>query len=209
MMSRKLLVSMAVVCLVILLLPGCKPKAKNENNGTQTVATEQSKPAPQVMTPDQLIQRGSYLVTTMGCHDCHSPKQMGQNGPELNPAILLSGYQADARLPKVDKRVFKIGWVLLTDNLQAAAGPWGVSFAANLTSDPSGIGSWPEENFTRALRQGKYKGVETGRTLLPPMPWENFTTCTDEDVKAIYAYLKSTKPIHNVVPLAIAPEDIK
>ncbi len=98
---------------------------------------------------------------------------------------------------------------MLTGDLTSAVGPWGVSFAANLTSDPTGIGSWTEENFKRALKEGKYKGMPGGRTLLPPMPWQNFANISDEDVSAIFAYLKSTKPVKNVVPAPIPPDQLK
>jgi hypothetical protein len=83
----------------------------------------------------------------------------------------------------------------------------GVVFSANISSDPSGIGSWPEENFIRAMREGKYKGLENGRPLLV-MPWVNFAKFTDADIKGMYAYLMKTEPVNNVVPLVIAPEDI-
>lgn len=56
-----------------------------------------------------------------------------------------------------------------------------------------------------ALRKGKYKGLENARDLLPPMPWFNFSHLTDEDLKAMFAYLKSTKPVNNVVPPPIPP----
>ena len=79
-------------------------------------------------------------------------------------------------------------------------GPWGVSFAGNITSDVTGIGRWSEEQFKRAIQEGKFKGLEQGRGLLPPMPWQNYASLTDEDVKAIYSYLKTTKPIRNIVP---------
>ena len=47
--------------------------------------------------------------------------------------------------------------------------------------------------------------TKTPRTLLPPMPWEDFSNLTDDDVKAIYAFFMTTKPVHNIVPAAIAP----
>jgi hypothetical protein len=90
----------------------------------------------------------------------------------------------------------------------AAAGPWGVSFAANLTSDESGIGNWTEEQFFKAIREGKSKGMDNTRPLLPPMPWENFKNLTDDDLRAMFAYLKSTKPVRNVVPAPIPPTEL-
>ena len=78
--------------------------------------------------------------------------------------------------------------------------PGVVSFAGNLTSDETGIGNWTEEQFKKAITQGKYKGLDNSRPLLPPMPWPQFSMLNDADVKAIYTYLKSTKPVRNVVP---------
>jgi hypothetical protein len=177
-----------------------------------TNCSNNPKPAPQAVvepTAEQLIQKGEYLVTIMGCNDCHSPKKMGPQGPEIIPELMLSGYPSDRPLLKVNAAALKEGWVLLNGDLTSAAGPWGVSFAANLTSDPTGIGNWTEENFKRALKEGKFKGMPGGRILLPPMPWTNFANIKDEDVKAIFAYLKSTNPVRNVVPAAIPPGDVK
>jgi hypothetical protein len=89
----------------------------------------------------------------------------------------------------------------------ASAGP-GADFFCNPTSGPTGIGNWTEENFMRALKEGKFKGLPGTRTLLPPMPWANFANISDEDVSAIFAYLKSTPPVKNVVPEPIPPSDI-
>ena len=97
------------------------------------------------------------------------------------------------------------GCALLSMDLTAAVGPWGTSFAANLTSDESGIGNLTEEQFKRALTKGLYKGLEGSRPLLPPMPWQNFKDIKDEDVHAMFLYLQSTKPVANVVPAPIPP----
>ncbi|HEX2534173.1 MAG TPA: c-type cytochrome [Chitinophagaceae bacterium] len=153
---------------------------------------------------DPMVQRGKYLVTIMGCQDCHSPKRMGPHGPEPDPALDLSGHPQNQPIGKIDPETLK-SWVLFNHNATAMAGPWGVSFAANLTSDPTGIGSWTEEQFFKAIRQGKYKGLDNTRPLLPPMPWPQYARASDEDLRAIFAYLKSTKPVQNVVPAAIPP----
>jgi Cytochrome c len=197
MKTDKMFIYATMVCVSLLFLSGCKGKSKTESTDLR------------VLTPEQVVQRGDFLVATMGCNDCHSPKRMGAQGPEVIPELMLSGYQAGKPLPEIDKNALQKGWLLLTADLNAAVGPWGVSFAANLTSDQTGIGNWPEENFIRAVKQGKYKGMEGGRTLLPPMPWQDFEKSSIEDIKAIFAYLKSIKPVSNVVPLAIAPQDIK
>jgi mono/diheme cytochrome c family protein len=157
---------------------------------------------------EDIVKRGEYLVTIMGCNDCHSPKKMGPRGPEIIPELLLSGYPSDRPIVRFDNPMIKNGFAMFYPDLTAGAGPWGVSFAANLTPDQTGIGTWTEEQFKKALTQGKSKGLEGARMLLPPMPWFNFTNMKDEDVSAIFAYLKSLKPVSNVVPPPIPPDQM-
>jgi hypothetical protein len=168
-----------------------------------------SKPSNQDLSGDQLVQRGEYIVTTLGCSDCHSPKRMGERGPEVIPELNLSGYPADRPLTQIDTPVLRKGWILFQPDLTAAVGPWGVSFAGNITSDATGIGNWTEENFIRAMKEGKFKGLEGARSLLPPMPWQNYGKMNEADLRAIFAYLKTTKPVHNVVPAMIPPDEIR
>jgi len=146
------------------------------------------------------VERGRYLVTIGGCNDCHSPKKMGPQGPEIIAETMLSGYPSGRPLAAFDTSLAKRGIAQFNEDMTAAAGPWGVSFAGNLTSDATGAGSWPLENFKTALRHGKFKGVETGRSLLPPMPWFNYAKMSDADMEAMHAYLKSTRPVRNVPP---------
>lgn len=161
-------------------------------------------------TPSEdIIKRGEYLVQISGCNDCHSPKKMGNNGPELIPELLLSGYAKNTPLPEANKKDLGLGMASFAPDLTAAIGPWGTSFAANLTPDSTtGIGSWTEAQFKIALTRGKYKGQESGRQLLPPMPWFNYVNMKDEDIKAVFSYLKSIKPVSNAVPLPLSPEKI-
>lgn len=156
---------------------------------------------------ESLVQRGRYLVTIMGCNDCHSPKIMTPHGPQIDSVHMLSGHPATLPVPKVDVTELQ-SWVLFNHNLTAFVGPWGVSFAANLTSDETGIGNWTEAQFFKAIREGKYKGLDHSRPLLPPMPWNMYSNATDEDLRAIFAYLKSTPPVSNRVPAPIAPDQI-
>ena len=70
------------------------------------------------------------------------------------------------------------------------AGPWGVSFTANLTPDKeTGLGNWTEEMFITTMRTGRHQGK--GRPILPPMPYQFIATLNDEDLKAVFAYLQS------------------
>jgi mono/diheme cytochrome c family protein len=152
-----------------------------------------------------LVKRGEYLVNTIGCHDCHTPKIMTEKGPALDPNRILSGHPEGEVLPEYDKEILK-SYALFNMNLTAAIGPWGTSFAANLTPDDTGIGSWTEDQFLYSIKNGKFKGLEGSRDLLPPMPWPFYSQMTDEDLKAIFAYLKSIKPVNNLVPAPIPPE---
>jgi mono/diheme cytochrome c family protein len=151
------------------------------------------------------VSRGEYLVTMGGCDDCHTPKVFGPNGPDLDKARRLSGHPAGEKLPELPVSI--IGpeqWGAVTNNhLTAWFGPWGVSFAANLTADASGLGGWTEDNFIQAMRTGKHAG--SGRPILPPMPWMNFARMTDDDLRAVFAYLKSLPPVSNAVPAPIPP----
>ena len=170
---------------------------------------ENSKPASKDLSDAAMIDRGNYLVSIMGCDDCHSPKRMGAHGPEVIPETRLSGYIHSNPLQPVDSNSIKKGWMLMNPDLTSAVGPWGQTFAANLTSDDSGIGTWTVAQFKKAIREGKLKGMDGSRPILPPMPWQNFSHATDSDLEAIFAFLKSTKPVNNVVPGPIAFKDLK
>lgn len=153
-----------------------------------------------------LIERGKYLVEFGGCHDCHSPKVFGPNGPMLDTTKLLSGAPSANNVPPFPEGTLGPGkWgAVTTPDLTTWAGPWGVSFARNLTPDKeTGLGSWTEGMFIKALRTGKDMGE--GRPILPPMPWEGIGKLKDQDLRAIFAYLKSLKPIHNPIHDPIPP----
>ena len=151
------------------------------------------------------VAYGEHLVTICGCHDCHSPKVMGPHGMMLDSSRLLSGHPAELPCPDVDRKVSETKGIISTNDLTAWVGPWGVSYTANLTPDPTGIGNWDEENFMVAIKLGKSKGIRSSRTLLPPMPWELFKNMSDKELRAIFAYLKSIRPIKNIVPAPDAP----
>ena len=149
---------------------------------------------------------GQHIVTVAGCGDCHTPKSMGPAGPEPNMQLALSGHPANMPPPNVDRKRMESNGLAVTNDLTAWVGPWGISYAANITSDSTtGIGNWSEEQFMTCLRKGKYMGLEKARNLLPPMPWQAFGQMTNDELKAVFAYLKSTKPIHNIVPQPAPP----
>lgn len=152
------------------------------------------------------VERGKYLVMAGGCSDCHSPKIFTPAGPVFDTTRLLSGHPAGTQLPPFPKGVIgPTQWGAVTTNdLTAWYGPWGVSFAYNLTPDmQTGIGGWTEDMFIQTLRTGKFMGMS--RDMLPPMPWQTIGQMTDDDLKAMFAYLKSLPPIHNPIPQPIPP----
>ena len=154
-------------------------------------------------------ERGKYLVTIAACHDCHTPKIEGPGGkPVLDEKRMLSGHPEKAPYPTWSLKDMeqRSAMALTNSNLTAWAGPWGVSFAFNLTPDKeTGIAEWSEQNFMQALRTGKHQGQPNGRDILPPMPWDVYKFMTDDDLKAVYAYLRSIPPVKNQVPLPVLP----
>ena len=152
------------------------------------------------------VARGKYLVSAMGCHDCHTPWKMGPQGPAPDMTRALSGHPADMVMPPPPK-LPEGPWVMTAGaTMTAWSGPWGVSFTANLTPDPeTGLGKWTPEMFLTAIRTGRHEGK--GRPILPPMPWTMYRNLNDEDLRAIFSYLRSLPPIANRVPQPIdAPE---
>jgi cytochrome c553 len=147
-------------------------------------------------TGSTVVERGKYLVGITGCHDCHSPKVTGMT-PDLDRA--LSGRPATTKLPSAME-----GEVHASLDLTAWTGPWGQTVASNLTPDPAtGIGTrYTEASFLQTMRTGK---KPNGTAIQPPMPSEVYQHMTDEDLKAIYAYLKTLKPIRNAVLAGITP----
>ncbi|MGZ3924705.1 MAG: diheme cytochrome c-553 [Flavisolibacter sp.] len=173
-------------------------------NNTSTNTTSTDSTSKNGGFPDQ-IAYGHHLVEVIGCNDCHTPKKMTAMGPVPDTTLMLSGHPVSVPPPNVNRNEMESKGLAVTNDLTAWVGPWGISYAANLTPDETGIGSWSEGQFIRAIREGKSKGLEAGRQLLPPMPWQSFALMKDEELKAIFAYLKSIKPINNVVPPPAPP----
>lgn len=136
------------------------------------------------------VARGRYLVEVLGCGDCHTPRL-----PEgrQDPNYIMAGHKEQDPYPTWDDSLFTKGYgVLISTSGTAFAGPWGVTFGRNLTPDKTtGIGGWNEEAFLNVLREGMLK---------PPMPAKAYGLLPDEDLKAMFAYFMSLKPVKNQVP---------
>lgn len=173
--------------------------------GALLVGSMPPAPAQREAKPQTLVQRGEYLVRFGDCSACHTPLKFGPNGPEPDLTKFLSGHPADTKLPPPE---LKPGpWFAATAGMTAWAGPWGISYAANLTPDANtGLGIWTEEMFLSAMRTGKHMGA--GRPILPPMPWQAAANLTDADLKAMFAYLQSLPAIANRVPEPVTPNQL-
>jgi hypothetical protein len=154
------------------------------------------------------IKWGQHLVTIAGCNDCHTPKKMSDHGPVLDSALLLSGHPAQMPAMEINRKELETKVIVANMILTEWAGPWGVSYTANLTPDETGIGNWTEAQFFKAIREGKLKGLEGTRPLLPPMPWDMYRHMTDGEISAIFSFLKSLKPVDNIVPQPLPPVNV-
>src|SRR5581483_11559462 len=167
-------------------------------------ASAAAAPAAKTESP---VDRGKYLVAVLGCDDCHTPKMLGPNGPEPDMSKRLSGHPENMPIAKAFVPAKGTPWAYAASpDMTAWSGPWGVSFAANLTPDTNtGLrsGVWTEDLFIKAIRTGKHMG--TSRDILPPMPVQDFKNLTDDDLKAIWEYLGTMTPVSNHVPDPIPP----
>ena len=184
------------VALLALTLPACTMSSSEANR------KEAQSNSPRHATEEE---RGKYLTTIGGCNDCHTPWAPGPDGqPAPVKERLLSGHPADMELPPLPEPRGPWIWAGAA-SMTAFSGPWGISYATNLTPHDTGMGTWTEEEFIGAMRTGKHRGE--GRPILPPMPWFSLAEATDEDLKAIWAYLQSIPPIDNRVPAPEPPAD--
>ena len=170
-------------------------KAKDAKGG------KEAKPDP--------VMRGMYIVSTSGCTECHTPyvfnKDLGLPVPDMTR--FLSGHPPTGPEPsaKVDP---KTDLAFIGADFTSFKLPFGTVYSANLTPDKeTGLGNWTEEMFVKAIRTGMHMGAE-GRPILPPMPWPEFRNFTDDDLKAIFAFLKSIPPIHNPVADPKVPKPV-
>jgi hypothetical protein len=172
------------------------------------VVSGQTKPAaPRAASKpaDARVARGAYLVTAGVCDDCHTPKKWIPGKPDPVPleGYRLAGHLESEKLPPPP--AVNQSWVAVgSQDFTAWAGPWGISYAMNLTPDENtGIGSWSEQTFVQAMKTGKHMGVS--RPILPPMPWPSYGQLTDEDLKSIYAFLRTIPAVKNRIPDPVPP----
>lgn len=185
----------------VLLLSGCSGNKPAEPAATTTVAPAEK---PNFGGFDTQVQWGEHLVTIGGCHDCHTPKKMTPMGPVDDSSLLLSGHPEAMPAPDIDRKPLESKGFVLTATFTSWVGPWGISYSANLTPDETGTGTWTEDQFVYALRNSISKGLPGSRPLMPPMSMMPVKHMSDAELRAIFAYLRTVKPIknHSVQPTA-------
>ena len=153
-------------------------------------------------TGDKRIDRGKELVMEGKCDYCHTPLIETKEGPLPDMKRRLSGHPQDAEIPKIpDAEIDSPEWIEFLGTLDTTewAGPWGIVFSKNITPDPeTGIGKWTEDIFIGTMRSGKH--IDLKRAILPPMPWEDYGKLSDDDLKAMFAYIMTLPPVRNAVP---------
>lgn len=171
-----------------------------------TASTTEPQTRPATAVHRSPVELGGYLVKTMGCNDCHTPFKLGPKGPEPDMARALTGHPEAMRMPP-PPALPPGPWLAVNAATNTAfAGPWGVSFAMNLTPDKeTGLGDWTEEQFVQTMLTGRHQGK--GRAILPPMPYQMLGQLVPEELKAIFAYLQSLAPFKNRVPQPVDPPE--
>ena len=146
-------------------------------------------------------KRGKQLVDTHDCHGCHTPMKMGPNGPEPDMTRALSGHPESMVMPPPPKLDGPWNWAGAA-TVTAFAGPWGVSYAINLTPDPeTGIGKVEGKRVRAGDQDGQAsRHLGVSRPIAPPMPWPAYRNLPESDLKAIFAYLKSLPPFATRCP---------
>ncbi len=151
-----------------------------------------------VDSQEDMVKRGKYLVDAVAaCGYCHTPRA----GSEYDMKMYLAGHPSESLYPRHNFSMMQQDIFLLTSSkLSAFSGPFGTSFASNLTPDKeTGLGEWTEKMFIEAMRTGKHQGNPDNRSIFPPMPTKHYAQMTDDDLKAIWAYLQSIEPVKNDV----------
>ena len=174
-------------------LTGCSENKPADPAVASTTAAEK----PKFGGYETQVQWGEHLVTIGGCNDCHTPKKMTPMGPVDDSTLFLSGHPEKLPAPDVDRKQMESKGLIVTADFTSWIGPWGISYSANLTPDETGTGNWKEDQFLYAIKNSVSKGLAGSRPLMPPMSLMTVKLMTDEELKAIFAYLRTVKPIKN------------
>jgi hypothetical protein len=194
-MLKPCLLFNAGLALIVISFSGCTQN-KTAEPAVETTAAAVEKP--NFGGFETQVEWGKHLVTIGGCSDCHTPKKMTPMGPVDDSTLFLSGHPVNLPPPTVDRKQMESKGMVVTSDFTSWVGPWGITYSANLTPDETGTGNWSEEQFVYAARNMVSKGLPGSRPLLPPMSMMSSKHMKDAELKAIFAYLKTIKPIKNI-----------
>ncbi|MFI5154428.1 MAG: c-type cytochrome, partial [Chitinophagales bacterium] len=183
----------------------CFYACSGDKPAEQAAATTAAVEKPNFGGYESQVKWGEHLVLIGGCTDCHTPKKMTPMGPADDSTLFLSGHPEKLPPPDVDRKQAETKGIVVTADFTSWVGPWGITYSANLTPDPTGTGNWTEEQFVYSLRNNMSKGLPASRHLLPPMSMMPVKEMTDDELKAIFAYLRTIKPIKNISVQPTAP----
>src|SRR4030095_3526847 len=189
--SYSLILTGMAVCAI------CLTRCSDDKKAEPAVATETTTEKPSFGGYESQVKWGEHLVTIAGCNDCHTPKKMTPMGPVDDSTLMLSGHPEKAPAPTVDRKDLESKGLVVTADFTTWTGPWGITYSANLTPDETGTKNWTEDQFVYALRNTISKGLAGDRPLMPPMNMMHVKHMSDDELKAIYAYLRTVKPIKN------------
>jgi mono/diheme cytochrome c family protein len=200
-MTNSYLPLIAGLALAAICFPGC-----SENKPAEPATTSTATEKPSFGGYESQVKWGEHLVAVGGCNDCHTPKKMTPRGPIDDTTLMLSGHPEQLAAPDVDRKATEGKGLVVTQDFTAWVGPWGISYSANLTPDETGTGNWTESQFLYAIKNMISKGLPGSRPLMPPMSMMPVKNMTDDELKAVFAYLRTVKPIknHSVQPTAPA-----
>ena len=202
-MPKLLAIASCVLFSGMAALVSCTGTTTAENSSTSTADSSSMSAKTEYGGFESQVKWGEHLVKIGGCNDCHTPKKMGPNGPEDDMSLMLSGHPAQQPPTAFDAKEAAKKGLILTQSFTSWTGPWGTTFAANLTPDSTGLGNWTEAQFLKALKEKKWMGLDNTRPLMPPMSMMSATIMTDDELKAIFAYLRTIPPVKNVQPAAV------
>lgn len=207
-MKKQLILAVMATSLSSLCLFACNSANTDGNNNSRDSISAATTTANRDGGFPSQAAWGEHLVNMGGCNDCHTPKIMTKMGPVPDTNMILAGHPANVPPPSINRKEIESKGLAVTNDLTVWIGPWGISYAANLTPDNTGLNNWTPDQFIRTFRELKMNGSPNARPLLPPMSFvaEGFShTASDDELKAIFAYLQTIKPVHNAVPAPVPP----
>ncbi len=151
--------------------------------GGRTRAAREATAKPVFERTPRRLGRGKYLVEAVArCFDCHSEKDA--------TGKVVPGREGAGRVVSVEESRLSPPYFLVCPNITP--------------DDQTGAGSWSDQDFARAIRQGI---GHDGRILSTMMPYWNFRNLTDEDLASIIVFIRSIPSVRHRLPKRYLPSE--